>query len=235
MGKMKELAIEQDTMRIWNAVSRTDIDHTKPVSFGARKFTAIDAHYQIMEATRIFGPIGEGWGYQNIYDTICLQDGKVLAWCDVTIWWSIPGTWEGIKAPSKRNRFGPIRGCAVLIGASADGKSKAPDTDAFKKSSTDALTKGLSHLGFNADVFLGMFDDNKYVAELKKDKEAALSVSSNEQVKQRTDFISKIQGAKDVAAIDVVMESFKDYVNKLPVGVAVELRAWVEKQKTQRG
>jgi hypothetical protein len=26
------------------------------------------------------------------------------------------------------------------------------------------LTKGLSKLGFNADVFMGRFDDNKYVA-----------------------------------------------------------------------
>ena len=34
-----------------------------------------------------------------------------------------------------------------------------------KKALTDAITKGLSYLGFNADVFLGMFDDNKYVSE----------------------------------------------------------------------
>jgi hypothetical protein len=34
---------------------------------------------------------------------------------------------------------------------------------------TDGLTKALSHLGFSADVFLGRFDDNKYVADLKKE------------------------------------------------------------------
>ena len=41
------------------------------------------------------------------------------------------------------------------------------DDDFAKKVATDALTKGLSKLGFNADVFLGLFDDNKYVNQLK--------------------------------------------------------------------
>ena len=39
----------------------------------------------------------------------------------------------------------------------------------MKKCSTDALTKGLSALGFNADVFLGKFDDNKYVAKMTQE------------------------------------------------------------------
>ena len=38
--------------------------------------------------------------------------------------------------------------------------------DDFAKVATDALTKGLSKLGFNADVFMGLFDDNKYVNQV---------------------------------------------------------------------
>ena len=41
------------------------------------------------------------------------------------------------------------------------------DDDCIKKVATDALTKGLSKLGFNADVFMGRFDDNKYVSTLE--------------------------------------------------------------------
>jgi hypothetical protein len=33
---------------------------------------------------------------------------------------------------------------------------------------TDGLTKALSHLGFNADVFLGEYDGNKYAADSGK-------------------------------------------------------------------
>jgi len=33
---------------------------------------------------------------------------------------------------------------------------------------TDALTKAFSHLGVSADVFLGLFDNNKYVSDMKE-------------------------------------------------------------------
>ena len=52
-----------------------------------------------------------------------------------------------------------------------DKDHKKPDTDCMKKATTDGLTKGLTYFGFNADVFLGKFDDNKYVEELKKKQE----------------------------------------------------------------
>jgi hypothetical protein len=45
------------------------------------------------------------------------------------------------------------------------------NSDIFKKATTDALTKGLSVLGFNADVFLGLWDDNKYVQEQKRQEQ----------------------------------------------------------------
>ena len=48
------------------------------------------------------------------------------------------------------------------VGQKSLGAQK-PDEDAVKKAVTDGLTKCLSYLGFNADVFLGLFDDNKYV------------------------------------------------------------------------
>ena len=134
-------------MRVWNAVCTTDPKHTKPVEFG-RKFTAIDAHYQIQEATRLFGPIGEGWGYDA--GQIAFVDGLVIV--PVTLW-------HGDRAKT----FGPIYGSTTL----RDRKGNI-DKDAPKKATTDALTKALSQLGFNADVFLGKFDDNKYVEDLKE-------------------------------------------------------------------
>jgi hypothetical protein len=135
-------------LRIWNAVCKTDPAHTKAVEFG-RKFTAIDAHYQIQEATRMFGPIGEGWGYDT--GEIMFEDGLVIV--PVTLWHG-----------SREKSFGPIYGSTTL----RDRKGNI-DKDAPKKATTDALTKALSQLGFNADVFLGKFDDNKYVEEVRKE------------------------------------------------------------------
>lgn len=133
----------KDNMDIWNAVEKTDPKHTKAVNQRGG-FTAIGANYQIMNATKQFGPIGIGWGYT--VENFERMDSMVIA--HVTFW-------HGNRA----NVFGPILGCAEMFG-------KKADSDAPKKAMTDAITKALSQLGFNADVFLGKFDDNKYVAEV---------------------------------------------------------------------
>ena len=140
-------------MRIWNAVCDTDPNHTKHV--GQRGgFTAIDAHYQVQRATEQFGPIGDGWGYKTEYSETHFQSGETVVNCDLVFGWVME---------KETCKFGPVRGCAVLM--SSKGYL---DPDAPKKAMTDALTKALSHLGFNADVFLGKFDDNKYVEAQKK-------------------------------------------------------------------
>lgn len=236
MSKMKDKAIEKDdrekeTMRIWDQVCRTDIDHTKQVTFG-RKFTAIDAHSQIMEATRLFGPIGEGWGYENEYGETHLTDGRSIAWCDVTLWWTNVGEWEGHKSQGSPRKYGPVRGAAMLT-SFEKGKTtlKIPDTDAYKKASTDGLTKLLSHLGFNADVFLGMFDDNKYVAGLQKEKDEAAGTSADLYAQERKSFIDKIEQCETPTKMDHVLADYKMWIDRLPPGTAVELRGWVEKMK----
>jgi hypothetical protein len=135
-----------ENMRVWNAVCRTDPKHTKRVNQRGG-FTAIDAQYQIMEATRLFGPVGEGWGY--VVGEFQIAGPLIIV--PVTLWHG-----------KRENTFGPILGCAEISG-------QRPDRDAPKKAITDAITKGLSQLGFNADVFLGLFDDNKYVAEMTRE------------------------------------------------------------------
>lgn len=137
-----------DNLRIWDAVSKTDPKHTKKVNQRGG-FTAISAHYQIMEATKQFGPIGEGWGYEA--GLPILTEGLIFV--PVTLWHG-----------SRDNKFGPMFGGAEW----KDGKGRI-DSDAAKKATTDGLTKLLSQLGFNADVFLGMFDDNKYVQQVARE------------------------------------------------------------------
>ena len=49
-----------------------------------------------------------------------------------------------------------------------NAKTKVDDNFA-KKLETDTLTKAISKLGFNADIFMGLFDDVKYLAEVTKE------------------------------------------------------------------
>lgn len=134
-----------DKMKIWDQVAVTNPAYTKKVNQRGG-FTAISAAYQIMRATETFGPIGEGWGYDA--GEPIFQEGLVFV--PVTLWFE-----------ARTNVFGPMFG-------GAEWKSNGRlDSDALKKATTDALTKLLSQLGFNADVFMGKFDDNKYIAEVK--------------------------------------------------------------------
>ena len=46
------------------------------------------------------------------------------------------------------------------------------DEDAPKKSLTDAIIKAASHLGIAANIFLGRWDDQKYLAEVNAEYRA---------------------------------------------------------------
>lgn len=135
-------------LAIWDAVSRTDPSHTKKVNQRGG-FTAISAHYQVMRATEQFGAVGKGWGYVNSQPIF--EDGLCIV--PVTIWHG-----------NRENYYGPVYGSAEM----RDRRGQL-DSDAPKKAATDGLTKALSHLGFNADVFLGRFEDNKYVEAMTRE------------------------------------------------------------------
>jgi hypothetical protein len=171
-------------MDLWDKVCKTDPSHTKKVSQRGG-FTAIDAHYQIQEATRAFGPIGQGWGYDvEGYEVV---NGIIIV--KVTLWHG-----------ERSNKFGPILGCSEMFG-------KRADSDAPKKATTDAITKGLSQLGFNADVFLGKFDDNKYVAELKANQPRELTGIDKQ-------WIAAIK--EDEGAINQIQDpAYKAYIQEL--------------------
>ena len=139
-------------LELWNEVQESDPAAVKEVNFG-RKFNAIDAYHQIMDATRQWGPYGQDWGFES-EDLIFLEDARLCVFKGV------------FRHPT--GRF-PVTTSIEYIGNSGKSKDKV-DPEFAKKIETDAITKALSRLGFNADVFLGMFDDNRYVAALNEKK-----------------------------------------------------------------
>ncbi|MCP4661009.1 MAG: hypothetical protein GY856_36875 [bacterium] len=127
-------------MELWKAVCKTDPKYTKQVSQKGG-FTAICAQYQLGLATEQWGPYGINWGVYDLeWGEVRDGQGELL---EVTLdaRFQFPGGHFPISAC-----------CAYRVGG-----------DTRKKLLTDLTTKALSKLGFNADVFLGRFDDNKYV------------------------------------------------------------------------
>ena len=143
--------MSNQNMKIWNFLSKTNPEFTKPFSkFGGKTLTTIDPHYQIQMMTNAFGPVGKGWSYQVEYKYL-----DKLVFAEVSIQYFLDNKWYA---------FGPVSSVQSLA-----KKNGGLDDEAPKKAMTDAMTKAFSHLGMSADVFLGMFENNKYVEDLKKE------------------------------------------------------------------
>ena len=104
-----------------------------------------------MLATEQFGPYGEGFGFKSIELDYSLIEKFNLV------------VFKGVFFHPK-GEFEIINSSKMYM----DRAQKMVDADFAKKIETDALTKALSKLGFNADVFMGRFDDTKYVLEMKE-------------------------------------------------------------------
>ena len=134
---------------LWDKFKHTDPRYTKPFPKFGKTLTTIDPMYQVMTMTRVFGPVGKGWSYDVKYH---YTDANVFA--EVKIVYCIEDIWY---------RYGPVSSVCALY-----KKAGTLDDEAPKNALTDAMTKAFSHLGVSADVFLGLFDNNKYVATMKE-------------------------------------------------------------------
>jgi hypothetical protein len=148
---------EPDTLDLWNRVGKTNPEFTKKVDKGKYKFTSIDAYSQIRAATEEWGVCGTGWGWEKPqYEIIDLHDTPLVK-LDLRLWYGGDREFNFVDVVSSMKLF---------------SKAGAIDDEVYKKLLTDAVTKALSYLGFSADVFLGKFDDNRYVEERTKEEAA---------------------------------------------------------------
>lgn len=174
---------DANNLNIWKRVQRTDPRFTKPLEGMGFVGTSINSTYMFMRATEIFGPIGEGWGYEVLEEkfidgkplvepvldernkqvaTRFLRDGDSSLFCEqnhsikIRFWYIIECE---IRGEFESYGATPYR-YQTNYGIKVDG-------EAIKKSLTDAIKKALSMLGFSSDVFMGMHDNPEYLASNK--------------------------------------------------------------------
>jgi hypothetical protein len=232
-------------MDIWDRVSTTDPDHTRPGSSGGRAFTSISGLYQIRRATELFGPIGIGWGYRIVRDEIIdvrpIWQGETIVAqekihsVDIALWYLHPTSGLRGEVFSKgHTRFVYSTSYGIQV-----------DADYGKKSVTDAIKKALSMLGFSADIYLGQYDDDEYVAGLKEDAEVA-KVADPAAVleRQRIEFIeffdnamAQLNNATSVRLVHILArgatprverQGSKDEVHRFHALITKQLRALAE-------
>ena len=141
-----------NNLQLWSKVERTNPKYTKKAKVGGMSITAIAPQYQIKMVTEQFGPYGRAWGFKNIeLDYSLVKDYDMVVF---------KGTFffpEG--------QFEIINSSKLYI----DNAKTMLDDNFAKKIETDTLTKAISKLGFNADIFMGKFDDVRYLKEVTKE------------------------------------------------------------------
>lgn len=149
-----------DNLALWNTLGKTDPAHTKPFKrAGGFGGTAIKPIYTEQKMTEEFGPCGTGWGFSEPrFETVPASDGQIAVYCWLSLWYVLDG---------KRSEpvFG-VGGDMVVVKQSSGLRT---DDEAFKKAFTDAIGNAMKHVGMSADVHMGLFDDSKYVTELRNE------------------------------------------------------------------
>jgi len=207
-----------DNLRIWDVLGKTDPKHTKGFTRGGGfKGTATKPIWHVMRLTEHFGPVGIGWGMTKPEFEVVPAGEEILVYCTVGLWYAEDGkvseTFYGVggdKVVTKRN----------------DGKIFNND-EAFKASYTDALSNAMKQMGVSADIHMGLFDDNKYVQQMKQEfaeqdwAEEAVRDGLAKSTKSTYD-VNKDERAKQYA--DSLIESFN--MGNRDSAKAVKQEAW---------
>lgn len=146
------------TLELWHKVEKTDPAHVKPITGKSYQGTSPKPYYLIQKATEVFGPCGIGWGFSVVDERIEDAGTDRISIARVRVWYE----WNG-----KRGEVEHVGG-TTFSGVRSSGKAFS-DEDAPKKSVTDALIKALSLIGFAGDIFMGRYDDSKYVNNLREE------------------------------------------------------------------
>lgn len=168
-----------DNLKLWDSVSKTDPKNTKEAKKGMFTFTSISPMSQFKEATKAFGVQGVKWGIvvgSEVFSSEKHEETVLLNY-DAVLYFVYDGERGEIPIHAQE------KSCYRTQGA--NGYLKVDD-EARKKVVTNAKTKGLSELGFNADIFMGMFDDQEYRDIL--DAELRLKNAEDQEVEQEKMF-----------------------------------------------
>jgi hypothetical protein len=138
-------------LELWSKVEKTNPEYTKKANVKGNLLTSIAPQYQIKQATEQFGVYGIGWGFRSMEFDYTLANIGMATF--KAVFYFPDGEFEIVNS----------------VQLYKDGAQTKIDDDFAKKVETDTLTKALSKLGFNADIFLGKFDDTKYVQQMKQE------------------------------------------------------------------
>ena len=187
-------------LELWNRVEKTPTTHVKAITGKSYQGTSPKPHYLVHKATETFGPCGIGWGFTIEDERIEEGAGdERMSIARVKVWY----VWDG-----KRGEVEHIGGTS-FSGIRSSGKAYT-DEDAPKKSVTDALIKALSMIGFAGDIFMGRYDDSKYVEGLKEEEKPSPKPTSAAEMKRGLASIDEdLADCHSIVAVNTCAETWQ--------------------------
>lgn len=142
-----------DNLKLWDAHADIDPKFTKQITGKAYRGTSPSPQYVIKCLTDLFGPVGIGFGWRVVAEAFQPLGEETLHWCRIEFWHTDRA--NTFEAYGQTKAAYPTKSGGFMV-----------DEDAPKKSLTDAIVKAASQIGIAANIFLGRWDDQKYVAEV---------------------------------------------------------------------
>jgi hypothetical protein len=133
---------EPNNLALWDSVCKTDKRFVKEITggtYGAAKLSTVDQTYIFHKATELWGPFGSKWGVKDI------------SWSE-----RIP---QGATLPTHILLDGILFYPGGEIPQRASWPFTSKGVDYEFSCMTHFVKKGLSRLGFTADIYLGKFAD----------------------------------------------------------------------------
>lgn len=231
-------------MKLWNAVHEIDKKYTKTSSLGGRNVTSFSLASVVKMATEQFGLFGKGWGYEVmkerfdegnvIQEAVTFQNGDVQPQIKsithtllIRLWY----VWEDEKVTC------PIQaGHTPYLMSTKYGIKH--DEEYYKKTLADAIKKSLSMLGFGADIFLGLMEDQEY--QRLKDEEKQMR-ESNELPKKIEEFgadvmkmITFYSKANQSSVLDAMYKGNRQKIYTVTRQLGISPEKYLAKIKTAR-
>lgn len=234
-----EVLADTDNLSIWKQVQRTDPRFTKPLEGAGFQGTSINSNYMFMRATEIFGPVGEGWGYEVVEEKFLdgkpltepvmennkqvalryLRDADGSLFCEqnhsikIQFWYRSK---DGERCYFESYGATPYR-YQTQYGIKVD-------SEVIKKSLTDAIKKALSMLGFSSDVFMGMHDNPEYLIKNKMEFEIkAASENAEDSVRIREELDEKFKRNTETMRTAVTTNELRGIASTLSREISVHV------------
>jgi len=219
--KKTEEVKPQTAIEFYESVKKTNPDYVKNQSVGGRKISTVDPQYQTENATKAFdGLYGESWGIRDIeFNTRSYPNGTEIM------------TLKGIFFHPHGEFPYSVSGKSYYM---SKGGNHIIDEDIEKKLLTSMKSKCLSLLGFNADIFMGEFDDAAYVAAVGEELSMITYGQGQEILKLMQETGTDAMAFNNSFGIDKTLELPSNEYNKA-IAMLNAKKAKLAKEKAAEG